>query len=147
MTEISAIRRLAQELGVGLELKTVNVELLDIESDVWNYLPEDERFSRYKIKDDNSYQFKHLVRNDCYQVWHSLVINWNGDVVPCCRDYNGTSILGNVREQSLRKIWNGRPMQNLRKAIARDRKSLPLCRSCTLADWACIRIDKPGELV
>jgi radical SAM protein with 4Fe4S-binding SPASM domain len=43
----------------------------------------------------------------CPFPWRYLVVQWNGDVVPCCRDCNGATVLGNVAGQSLREIWNG----------------------------------------
>lgn len=43
----------------------------------------------------------------CPFPWQYLVIQWNGDVVPCCRDYNGVNKIGNVKDHSLKDIWNG----------------------------------------
>jgi radical SAM protein with 4Fe4S-binding SPASM domain len=43
----------------------------------------------------------------CPFPWRYLVVQWNGDVVPCRRDCNGATVLGNVAGQSLREIWNG----------------------------------------
>ena len=43
----------------------------------------------------------------CPFPWQYLVVQWDGTVVPCCRDYNAINAVGNVREQTLREIWNG----------------------------------------
>lgn len=43
----------------------------------------------------------------CPFPWQYLVVQWDGTVVPCCRDYNGVNALGNVRHSSLKSIWNG----------------------------------------
>ncbi len=43
----------------------------------------------------------------CPFPWQYLVVQWDGTVVPCCRDYNGVNAVGNVREETLRQIWNG----------------------------------------
>lgn len=43
----------------------------------------------------------------CPFPWQYLVVQWNGDVVPCCRDYNGVNRIGNVKDNSLKDIWNG----------------------------------------
>jgi radical SAM protein with 4Fe4S-binding SPASM domain len=36
-------------------------------------------------------------------------------VVTCTQDYNVEMVLGNVREQSLEEIWNGKPYADLRR--------------------------------
>lgn len=43
----------------------------------------------------------------CPFPWQYLAIQWDGTVVPCCRDYNAVNAMGNVRTQTLREIWNG----------------------------------------
>lgn len=43
----------------------------------------------------------------CPFPWQYLVVQWDGSVVPCCRDYNAVNPVGNAREQSLVDIWNG----------------------------------------
>jgi radical SAM protein with 4Fe4S-binding SPASM domain len=42
----------------------------------------------------------------CPFPWQYLVVQWDGTVVPCCRDYNGVNQMGNVRGSSLKEIWN-----------------------------------------
>lgn len=68
----------------------------------------------------------------CSHLWSSMVIRWNGDVVPCCRDLQSGMILGNVRTTSLRQIWNGPMLVEMRRKL-RDNEAadLALCRSCS----------------
>lgn len=42
----------------------------------------------------------------CPFPWQYLVIQWDGTIVGCCRDYNGVNALGNVNGSSLESIWN-----------------------------------------
>lgn len=71
------------------------------------------------------------VNTVCHALWKQLVIHWNGDVIPCCTDIEGKLNLGNVREQSLREIWNGKPMRALRRAHTEGRrKGLDPCDGC-----------------
>jgi radical SAM protein with 4Fe4S-binding SPASM domain len=51
----------------------------------------------------------------CTILWHSLVVLWNGEVVPCPQDFFGEMILGNVREQKLAEIFNTSKLKDLRK--------------------------------
>lgn len=66
----------------------------------------------------------------CLTPWKYLSIAWDGDVVPCCFDYDKKLVLGNVKTQSLDEIWNGRAMQDLRLEFITDNVTNPLCRTC-----------------
>jgi radical SAM protein with 4Fe4S-binding SPASM domain len=58
-------------------------------------------------------------------------ILWNGDVVPCCYDFNGDLVLGNVGRASIREIWNGPEYRKFREAHAEGRFSeYSLCLRC-----------------
>jgi len=57
----------------------------------------------------------------CPYPWAILNIASNGDVVACSRDLQRKTVLGNLLSQPLEEIWNGLPMQALRRNL-RDRK-------------------------
>jgi len=59
-----------------------------------------------------------------------MTVTWNGDVVPCCYDYNGRFVLGNMREQTLSDIWNGEKIQSLRREFIDNRVENELCKNC-----------------
>ena len=59
-----------------------------------------------------------------------MTITWDGDVVPCCFDYDKKYVLGSLKESTLSAIWNGMPMQRLRDEFASNRVTNPLCVNC-----------------
>jgi len=74
-----------------------------------------------------------IIKIPCPNLWESIRINWNGDVILCCMDYEGKVILGNVNGQSLLDIWNGLKMQNYRqkhKDFQFD--CLRICKDCDI---------------
>jgi len=67
----------------------------------------------------------------CPFPWQYLVVQWNGDVVPCCRDYNGVNVVGNVADKSLKEIWNGPAEHRIREQLRTgDYDDNELCRAC-----------------
>lgn len=67
----------------------------------------------------------------CPFPWQYLVVQWDGNVVPCCRDYNAVNVMGNVRQQTLREIWNGPAYEDFRKRHEEaDFNGNPICRDC-----------------
>lgn len=47
------------------------------------------------------------LRQPCAAPYHFVSVLWDGSVVPCCLDHDGSIVLGNLREQSLQEIWTG----------------------------------------
>ena len=86
-------------------------------------------------------------RTRCREPWRGgLVVLQDGRVTVCCVDHDGELAFGDVREQSLRELWNGRAMQDLRaRHVSGD---LPdICASCTEypTDAAAPRFSKAKE--
>jgi radical SAM protein with 4Fe4S-binding SPASM domain len=68
----------------------------------------------------------------CFWPYYMISILWNGDVVACCTNYEGKYILGNVKNESLKNIWNNRKMKLLRKMLVN--KKLPNPEPCSRCD-------------
>jgi len=45
-------------------------------------------------------------RKPCKLIRRGMTILWDGRVVPCCMDYEGKQILGDVNKNTLREIWD-----------------------------------------
>jgi radical SAM protein with 4Fe4S-binding SPASM domain len=66
----------------------------------------------------------------CDFPWTKMTVSWDGDLVPCCFDYNKRYSLGNINEHSLVEIWNGEKMQALRSEFIANKVTNPLCNGC-----------------
>jgi len=70
-------------------------------------------------------------RNTCGKLWNSTAIQWNGDVVICCRDFEGFTKVGNIMESSLSEIWKNDLYQKHRLALKKkDFTKLDFCKEC-----------------
>jgi radical SAM protein with 4Fe4S-binding SPASM domain len=62
-----------------------------------------------------------------------LYINWQGDVILCCSDYNYEVVFGNLRSQPLDEIYNAPAYLEYRDAhLNGGGKHLRLCKDCNL---------------
>ncbi len=67
----------------------------------------------------------------CALVWNRISVTWDGKVVGCCNDLLGRHILGDVREETIEAIWNGRRHVELRRALIEGRfTDIPICSGC-----------------
>jgi len=67
----------------------------------------------------------------CPEVFCKLSIDWDGKVTACCGDYDRIMTIGDVKESSLKEIWNCDKMNYYRQMLTDFRHAeLPLCRCC-----------------
>jgi radical SAM protein with 4Fe4S-binding SPASM domain len=67
----------------------------------------------------------------CIALWVNLIVLWNGDVALCCADFDGEVLLGNVQEQTLCQVWNGKEMQRIRSLhLTGQPHQIRICADC-----------------
>lgn len=70
----------------------------------------------------------------CPSIYTSLMILWDGRVSMCCYDPNGRNIVGDVKEESILDIWNGKRVREFQRLHAEGKRdTIPLCKTCTFA--------------
>jgi radical SAM protein with 4Fe4S-binding SPASM domain len=70
-------------------------------------------------------------RKACSYPFYTLAINPDGDVVCCCVDWTRSTKLGNVREQTLKEIWNSDSLKRFQIMHLEGNRHLnAACRSC-----------------
>ena len=67
----------------------------------------------------------------CPYVFYSFAINADGTYSLCFLDWNRTLLLGNVKNLSVKNVWNSDELKNFQKLFLRgERKSHPVCAEC-----------------
>jgi radical SAM protein with 4Fe4S-binding SPASM domain len=126
--EVDDIEKLAKEIGVDhLSIKTAQIYNFESGSDL---LPKDPKYSRY-IKKGLSYKIKNGLLSHCWRMWHACVITWDGKVVPCCFDKDGTYQLGGLNNHPFKAIWKGEEYNRFRRLILKSRKNIDICQNCS----------------
>ena len=70
-----------------------------------------------------------------------LHFNCDGTTSPCTLDWPRKVVIGNVKEQSAKKIWEGESLRNLRVAMLRQaRNKINFCKNCS-APMVCVDED------
>ena len=60
----------------------------------------------------------------CKYPWTVLAVDWDGYVVPCCEDFRSKNSLGNAGSESLKSIWRGEKIKDLRKTLRTRNRDL-----------------------
>ncbi|MEQ8325179.1 MAG: radical SAM/SPASM domain-containing protein [Vicingaceae bacterium] len=94
-------------------------------------IPDNVKYSRYKKNKDGTWSIKNKLLNQCWRMWSSCVITWDGDVVPCCFDKDAKHKLGNAFSKPFEEIWKSEPYANFRSTILKGRDQIDICRNCS----------------
>lgn len=127
--QIPDIYKLAEELGAD-EVKLKTAQIYDYKNGS-PLIPTIDKYARYALQTDGTYQIKNQLLNHCWKLWHSCVITWDGMVVPCCFDKDATYRLGDLKDKSFQEIWKGKTYQNFRKQLLKGRDTIDICTNCT----------------
>ncbi|MBI3583744.1 MAG: radical SAM protein [Nitrospinae bacterium] len=96
--------------------------VLDVKYNTWTGSVEDRNESINNSKRFNC---------PCKMLWDQMVILQDGKVALCCLDYDGKVIVGNMKNESILNIWNGKILNNLRqKQIELKFDEISTCRAC-----------------
>lgn len=94
-----------------------------------------EMWKPHNFGDGRSYRERHEtleLKTSCGRPENGpLQIQWNGEVIPCCYDYNNRIVLGNAFEQPVLDILNGTKYRYLRWAHrTKNFRLFPYCDQC-----------------
>ena len=109
--ELAAARRLFQEIGID--------QVTTYWGNLNNYTDQD--LSKYEIYGPR----RKKLLPQCFWPYFSMVIKYNGDVIPCCNYRHGEQyknkdnplILGNVFETGVYAVWNSPQYRELRRFV------------------------------
>ncbi len=71
------------------------------------------------------------VNYPCYRPWLTFTALWDGRVALCCADFDGRTILGDLRTHTIKEIWNSDAYRALRREHL-DSGGPAICQSCDL---------------
>ncbi len=127
--EISKVFSLGKEMGID-EVRIKSAQFYDYQHGN-PLMPENEKYSRYKLQSDGSYKLKYKTGNHCWRMWSSSVLTWDGKVVPCCFDKDAKHVLGSISDMSFQSIWNHPKYTSFRQSVLSHRNQIDICQNCS----------------
>lgn len=127
--QIDEVKELGKEMGVdGVLFKTAQVYAYKNGNPL---IPTIEKYARYRKRNDGTWEIKNKLLNQCWKMWHSSVITWDGRVVPCCFDKDAKHAMGQLNSLPFREIWHGKTYRQFRQAILKSRDEIDICKNCS----------------
>jgi radical SAM protein with 4Fe4S-binding SPASM domain len=75
-------------------------------------------------------QDKVEIKKKCYYPSYQMLIDWNGDVFLCPQDWHRKITMGNIMQESIYNIWTNKIIENYRKKLLCEDRSLSPCNLC-----------------
>lgn len=107
------------------------------EIDIENLVPMWPQFKTFFSK-KNKFRWGGNVikRRVCAQIFKGMQVQANGEVVPCCVDWNRVNMIGDINQNSLFEIWNGEKLKKLQiKHLIGDKSKIEPCKDCSMNDY------------
>ena len=73
------------------------------------------------------------LKRECWRPFMEMSVNYRGEVILCCADWEFEVIMGDVRKESLLSIWNNNKFRYYRDKLKLKDRNLPLCCRCDFA--------------
>lgn len=120
--EIEQVKKFCKDKKLYFKLKTM--QIVDF-SQVEEFLPVKKTFNRYYKNASGVYELKRLHYKNCFRIWNSLVITWDGQIVPCCYDKNNEWVLANF------DVENNFYADNFQNFVQKVKNGeVEMCRNC-----------------
>ncbi|MCB0502557.1 MAG: SPASM domain-containing protein [Bacteroidetes bacterium] len=127
--QIEEVKQLASSIGMD-EVIFKTAQVYDFKNGN-ELIPTIDQYSRYKKNSDGTWSIKNTLDNQCWKMWHSCVVTWDGKVVPCCFDKDADHIMGDLSAVSMKKIWASDAYKIFRTSILNSRSEIDICQNCS----------------
>jgi len=121
--EMKEARSLAKKIGVN------NIVFLPAYTEDDTFAPSDHKM---RLSEGSPL----LKNHKCKHLWTTFSIHWNGNVVPCCYDYDEKYKFSDYNKTPFTELWNNSVFQASRKMVATDnpeKSILTPCKKCIIS--------------
>ena len=118
-----------------IRVQSVHSAIRGIEGEflqLWEGIADKVNFIADQKRSLDQKDYRHDHTYICPSPWQRLCIGWDGKVSQCYGDYMEEGTLGDIRESTVKEVWTGEPMRNLRDLMKNlKRLATKPCRTCS----------------
>ena len=76
----------------------------------------------------------------CLNPWLSISVQTNGNCVPCCFDFTGECVYGNLNDNSLEELWQSDVLEDMRQSHKSGELIFKMCHKCYMRSPALLHL-------
>ena len=126
-------RRDLQKYNTKIRIQTVELEGIDLYwyKEFWKDYADEVAVIKYKDMEQRKFG---LVSDwKCSQLWQRASILFDGKILPCNHDDRQLAVFGNIKNDTISKIWRSKELQFMREEHLDGKADLiPACDGCFL---------------
>lgn len=125
--EIPLAEKMAEEMGVD-QIRFIKPIFPDDASDEWF----SSMFPKNTFRPQDS-----IPPPDCSWPYRSAYINWDGGILPCCREFRLlANDFGNIFKDGFKAVWNNQRYRSSRRLLASpsEKQCDTICRQCPVTN-------------
>lgn len=127
--EINSIKKLCKDLNIAdLRLKSAQIDNYQKGNSL---MPKNDKYNRYKILKNGSYELKRKKNFKCFRVWSTPVISSNNKLLPCCFDKDGNYPFNSKGINNINANWKNKTAVDFRKLVWKNNQQFEMCRNCS----------------
>ena len=88
-----------------------------------------EVYDKLKMLEKGKYKTDKEAKYNCVKPWGDMAIYSDGTVGPCCNLVGRKTPIGNIKDNSIKQIWNGKAMTELRQGFINNNPN-DICKIC-----------------
>jgi len=88
-----------------------------------------EVYDKLKMLEKDKYKTDKEAKYNCVKPWGDMAIYSDGTVGPCCNLVGRKTPIGNIKDNSIKQIWNGKAMTELRQGFINNNPN-DTCKIC-----------------
>ena len=84
-----------------------------------------------EFRDKNEASILELpLKQPCYYPFYMILVDYNGDVLLCPHDWSKTLKFGNLQNEKLLNVWQGKALNIIRKKLSKNDRNFGACKNC-----------------
>jgi len=100
---------------------------------LWSGLVDQVAFVDYNPWENSYSKPVNNIENACSDLWRRMFVWWDGKVNPCDVDYKSYLSVGNIKNNTISKLWVSDAYNDYRKKhLNKQRSQISPCNSCTV---------------
>ena len=72
------------------------------------------------------------LNSPCYYPFYMMMVDWNGDVFPCCQDWQRHKKIGNLAYSSVWEVWKSPHLNLIRNFLKYNGRIKYPCKICNV---------------
>lgn len=132
ISEINEFKKYWKQKGIFVQISNLNNRSGDLKiyRDLSLKNKEDYKLTNEKYMMNDS-KLKVKRSNGCTTPILTFNILYDGKVILCCDDFKNKMILGDINKSSIKKIWNSKGYEDIRKMLYNGKyEKIPVCCNC-----------------